>query len=148
MCKTAPSKLFQEQIKDWLYSIIETSETECHELDSFQKLKNFINDVEKTKKASLSSIAFTRNCIIASYVPMLPKISFRHCIHKEMGMIDHNYFRESENSALSRDYAGPKPNNILHVACDSIINHIKKGMARCFFIYEWLHNTHLLSLCR
>ena len=81
-----------------------------------------INDIEKLNRVSSTLISFTRNYITASFLPMLPKLSFHHYMHKGMGMIDHNCFRESENSVLSRDPAGPKPNNKLHVACDEIIN--------------------------
>ena len=117
--------------------MIERSETERHELDSLCKLKNHINDVEKSKKPSSSLIAFTRNYIIASFVPIFPKLSFRHWMHKGMGVIDHNYFRESDNLYLLWDYVGHKTNNRLHVACDSIINHIYK---RCgpLFLRLWM----------
>ena len=50
MWKPVPSKLFQEQMKDFLYSTIETSEIEIYELDSLHKLKNCMNNVEKLKK--------------------------------------------------------------------------------------------------
>ena len=50
MYKNVSCKLFQEEIKDWLYSIIERLETECYELDSLYKLKNYINNAEKRIK--------------------------------------------------------------------------------------------------
>ena len=50
MRKTVSSKLFQEQIKDWLCPMTETSEKERYDLDSLWKLKNHVNDVEKVKK--------------------------------------------------------------------------------------------------
>ena len=136
MRKKVSSKLFQEHIKDWLYSIIERLETEYHKLDSLCKLKNYINDVEKTNEVSVLLIAFMRNYILSSFVLMLLKLSFRHYMHKGMGMIDHNYFSKSENSTLSQDYTSSKPNNRLHVACDSIINHIDKRYSCCLFIFS------------
>ena len=50
MCENVTNKLFQEQMKDWLCSIVERYETERHELDSLHELKNYVNDVEKQIK--------------------------------------------------------------------------------------------------
>ena len=45
-----------------------------------------------------------------------------------MGHIDNNFFSESENSALTRDIVGPKPNHMLHVAADATTNHVKRAL--------------------
>ena len=137
ICKSTYNKLFQEQTRDWLCVIIETSETKCHELYSFHKLRMCINGIEKLNRVSLTLISFIRNYITASFLPMLPKLSFHHYIHKGMRIIDHNYFSESENSVLSRDFAISKSNNKLHMAYDTIINHVNKKHVNIHTIYAY-----------
>ena len=95
-------------------------------MDSIFKLKMHASDIEKSNKAAEPFISFARKHATASFLPILTKLYFRHCMRKGMGCVDQNCFSESKMSALAIFMTGPKTNNKLCVACDAIINHADK----------------------
>ena len=125
-CETNKDKMFQNYIINWLYSFCMVIETAACEEDSKSKLIAYLQLASESNEISLSLITFTRTYAFGSFFPKLQYLCFRQCMHLRMGHIDHNCFAESENSALSRDSAGPKSNHKLHIAADATINHIKK----------------------
>lgn len=132
MCLTEDDLAFQSNLINFFYFFCEQVENEFEEEDCIQKLNNYVCESEKNNKINSQLILFTRNCILGSFMPSMDRLCFRHFKYSSMGCIDNNCFVESENSALSRDNAGPKSNHRLHVATDAIIGHTRKRFVNEF----------------
>ena len=88
----------------------------------------YVDLASKSNQINSSLIIFTKKQITSSFFPKMKHLCFRYCMSMRIGHIDNNCFSELENSALARDTADPKPNNKLHVATDTTMNHVKKGI--------------------
>ena len=118
---------FQTNAVNWLHSFTKIIENEGHEKKSIAKIHQCKNYCESSGDVNSSLACFTRDCILMSFEPQLCCLSFRHCKNSSMGHFDHCCFTESENSAVARDYGGPKSSCSLHVVCDTMDNHMSKS---------------------
>ena len=91
------------------------------EEDSLHKLSAHVKIKSGDQNMNPNLVLFTRNYLCGSFQLSLHRLCFRHFFHKGMVLIDNNFFRESENSALSRDSSGPKSNHRLHVSGGAIV---------------------------
>lgn len=104
---------FVNNIAHWMYHFTSSVETIAEENHSMSKLNGYISDCMTSSnpitKISKDLGRRTTVFVQSSFYPRLSKLTFRHFMKIPEGDRADNSWTESQNSALKRDVAGPKP---------------------------------------
>jgi hypothetical protein len=125
-CSTPADDEFLDTVENWLYSFCDSVETFEEEEHSKLHFVSFVSNQDS--KLSKPLLAFTNKFFNNGFVPILPRLCYRHFFHLPGGDLGASSISESENSALKRDTLGPVPQQSIDRSQEAIQAHEQRRL--------------------
>lgn len=128
--KTMKDRRFTLTVIKWLWHFVKDIEYHEQEIDSYQKLTNFVTMAAKDTEFTVGLVSNTEKFLRESFYPYLIYLSQRNYHGLYCGDVYENSWVESDNAALKKDTQRPRPNSKLHISTHAIIHHTDKRMTK------------------